>query len=65
MEYINKQLLLDKRPTGMPEDDCWKLNEEKITSLNNNEILIEVKYLSIDPYMRGRMNDSKSYAAPA
>ena len=65
MEYINKQLLLDKRPTGMPEDDCWKLNEEKITSLQNNEILIEVKYLSIDPYMRGRMNDSKSYAAPA
>ena len=65
MEYINKQLLLDKRPTGMPEDDCWKLNEEKITPLKNNEILIEVKYLSIDPYMRGRMNDSKSYAAPA
>ena len=65
MEYINKQFLLDKRPMGMPEDDCWKLNEEKITSLKKNEILIEVKYLSIDPYMRGRMNDSMSYAAPA
>ena len=33
MEYTNKQLLLNKRPTGMPEDDCWKINEEKITSL--------------------------------
>jgi Putative NADP-dependent oxidoreductases len=65
MEYINKQFLLDKRPVGMPEDDCWKLNEEKITSLKKNEILIEVKYLSIDPYMRGRMNDSMSYAPPA
>jgi len=65
MEYINKQYLLDKRPSGMPTDDCWKLNEEKITSLKSNEILIEAKYLSIDPYMRGRMNDSKSYAAPA
>ena len=65
MEYINKQYLLDKRPTGMPTDDCWKLHEEKITSLGKNEILIEAKYLSIDPYMRGRMNDSKSYAAPA
>jgi NADPH-dependent curcumin reductase CurA len=65
MEYINKQYLLDKRPTGMPTDDCWKLHEEKITSLKKNEILIEAKYLSIDPYMRGRMNDSKSYAAPA
>jgi hypothetical protein len=38
---------------------------KKITSLKKNEILIEAKYLSIDPYMRGRMNDSKSYAAPA
>ena len=65
MEYVNKQFLLDKRPSGMPGDECWKLNEEKITSLENDEILIEVKYLSIDPYMRGRMNDSRSYAAPA
>ena len=65
MEYKNKQFLLDKRPSGMPEDNCWKLNEEIITSIQNNEIIIEVKYLSIDPYMRGRMNDSRSYAAPA
>ena len=65
MEYINKRYLLDKRPIGMPNDDCWKLEEEKISSIEKNEILIEVKYLSIDPYMRGRMNDSKSYAAPA
>ena len=49
MEYINKQLLLDKRPTGMPEDDCWKLNEEIISTIGSNEIIIEVKYLSIDP----------------
>ena len=65
MEYSNKQFLLEKRPKGMPLDECWKLNEEKITSLKDNEILIEVKYLSIDPYMRGRMNDSMSYATPA
>ena len=60
MEYLNKQYLLDKRPIGMPQDDCWKLNDDLITSLKKNEIIIEVKYLSIDPYMRGRMNDSKS-----
>ena len=65
MEYINKRYLLNKRPIGMPGDDCWKLSEETITSLNKNEIIIEVKFLSIDPYMRGRMNDTKSYAAPA
>ena len=65
MEYINKKFLLNKRPEGMPEDNCWKLIDEKIDSLNKGEILIEVKFLSIDPYMRGRMNDGESYAAPA
>jgi len=65
MEYLNTQYLLNKRPKGMPDDDCWKMHQEKITSLDKNEILIEVKYLSIDPYMRGRMNDGVSYASPA
>ena len=64
MNYLNTQYLLDKRPSGMPEDDCWKLHQEAITSLEKNEILIEAKYLSIDPYMRGRMNEGASYAAP-
>ena len=65
MEYTNKQLLLNKRPIGMPKDDCWKMNHQKISLIKKDEILIKVKYLSIDPYMRGRMNDSRSYAAPA
>ena len=65
MNYQNKQWLLNKRPNGMPEDDCWKLNNQSITSIGKNEILIKVDFLSIDPYMRGRMNDSKSYADPA
>ena len=65
MEYKNIQLLLNKRPKGMPDDDCWRINNEIITSIGKNEILIKVKYLSIDPYMRGRMNEGVSYAAPA
>ena len=65
MNYQNKQWLLNKRPVGMPEDDCWKLNNQLITGISKNEILIKAAYLSIDPYMRGRMNDSKSYADPA
>ena len=65
MEYTNRKFLLDKRPKGMPQDECWKLVEENIDSIGNGEILIEVKFLSIDPYMRGRMNDGVSYAAPA
>ena len=43
MEYLNKQYLLDKRPIGMPQDECWKLNDDLITSLRKNEIIIEVK----------------------
>lgn len=64
MKYNNIQFLLSKRPEGMPDDDCWELNEETISRLDKNEILIEVKYLSIDPYMRGRMNEGVSYATP-
>lgn len=65
MEYNNTQFLLAKRPVGMPGNECWELNHQKIRSLEKNEILIEAKYLSIDPYMRGRMNEGVSYAAPA
>ena len=61
MEKINKRWVLAKRPEGMPEDECWKLEEASINDLDENQILIKVMYLSIDPYMRGRMNDMKSY----
>ena len=64
MKYNNTQFLLAKRPIGMPSDECWKLNHQQITTLEKNEILIEAKYLSIDPYMRGRMNEGVSYASP-
>ena len=64
MEYYNKRFLLSKRPDGMPGDDCWEISHETITTLEKNEILIKAKYLSIDPYMRGRMNEGVSYAAP-
>ena len=65
MTYTNKQWLLDQRPKGMPGDECWKLNEIETLPLKKGEVLIKVLYLSIDPYMRGRMNDGESYAAPA
>ena len=65
MTYTNKQWLLDQRPKGMPGDECWKLNEVETLPLKKGEVLIKVLYLSIDPYMRGRMNDGESYADPA
>ena len=64
MNYTNTKYLLDKRPLGMPEDDCWVIDKEFISSIANGEILIKVEYLSIDPYMRGRVNDGVSYASP-
>ena len=61
MTRINQRWLLDKRPEGMPEDNCWKWEEVDVPELKNGEILIKSLYLSIDPYMRGRMNDAVSY----
>ena len=64
MNYNNSRFLLNRRPKGMPEDNCWTLNSEIITNLNNCEVLIQTEYLSIDPYMRGKMNDGLSYTPP-
>ena len=64
MNYNNSRFLLNKRPIGMPENDCWTLNSEIIKDLNNGEVLIQTEYLSIDPYMRGKMNDGLSYTPP-
>ncbi len=64
MDYKNTRFLLNKRPEGMPDDTCWVMDTETISKLDNKEILIKTDYLSIDPYMRGRMNDGMSYAAP-
>ncbi len=64
MDKVNKRWLLNKRPEGMPEDECWKLDKCPIPELEENQILIKVMWLSIDPYMRGRMNDMESYTDP-
>jgi NADPH-dependent curcumin reductase CurA len=60
----NNRVVLAKRPIGEPTDDCFKIEQVDIPELEDNQILIQVCWLSLDPYMRGRMNDVKSYAAP-
>ena len=60
----NKRVLFAKRPLGEPDDDCFKIDEVEIPALGPNEILIKTCRLSLDPYMRGRMNDMKSYTEP-
>jgi NADPH-dependent curcumin reductase CurA len=61
---INKQLLLVSRPTGEPTADNFKLVEKAVPELGDGQVLVRHHYLSLDPYMRGRMNDGKSYTAP-
>jgi NADPH-dependent curcumin reductase CurA len=60
----NKQLLLQKRPIGLPEKDTWKLVETDIPSPKDGEILVQCEYVSLDPAMRGWINEGKSYIAP-
>jgi NADPH-dependent curcumin reductase CurA len=60
----NKQILLVSRPKGEATTDNFKLVESPIAPLKDGELLVRHTYLSLDPYMRGRMNDAKSYAPP-
>jgi NADPH-dependent curcumin reductase CurA len=61
---MNQRWVLAKRPIGEPTGDCFELQERAVPELAEGEVLVEVHYLSLDPYMRGRMRDAKSYAEP-
>ncbi len=60
----NRRIVLARRPHGEPDDSCFRLEEVDVPPLQEGQILIKVLWLSLDPYMRGRMNDVKSYAKP-
>lgn len=60
----NQQILLDNRPEGEAAVSNFKLVETETPALQEGQVLVRHQYLSLDPYMRGRMNDGKSYAAP-
>ncbi len=57
------QFILASRPTGLPSPETFRLEHTELPALKDNEVLLKAWYLSVDPYMRGRMNDVKSYAA--
>ncbi len=61
---LNRQILLANRPVGIPKVGDFLLNETSIPTPVNGQVLCETLYLSLDPYMRGRMSPSKSYAKP-
>jgi NADPH-dependent curcumin reductase len=60
----NKQIILDNRPEGEASASNFKLASAETPALQDGQVLVKHHFLSLDPYMRGRMNDSKSYAAP-
>lgn len=64
MSTINRQILLAARPAGFPKDSDFRLVESAVPAPGEGQILVRSIYLSVDPYMRGRMNDVKSYAPP-
>ena len=61
---INRQIRLAARPVGMPKASDFALAEEPVPEPRPGQALVRVLYLSLDPYMRGRMSAAKSYAAP-
>ena len=60
----NKQIIFKKRPSGYPDQSTWELQSNTLPQLSEGEILIQQHYVSLDPAMRGWMNDTKSYIPP-
>jgi NADPH-dependent curcumin reductase len=60
----NKQIILDNRPQGEATASNFKLATAETPALQDGQVLVKHHFLSLDPYMRGRMNDAKSYAVP-
>lgn len=60
----NRQILLDNRPQGEATTSNFKLAKTQTPALTDGQVLVRHHYLSLDPYMRGRMNEGKSYAQP-
>jgi NADPH-dependent curcumin reductase len=61
---MNTKILLNERPHGEPTLKNFKTLKEDIKAPKDGEVLLKTIYMSLDPYMRGRMNDTKSYAKP-
>ncbi|WP_332400223.1 NADP-dependent oxidoreductase [Vibrio metschnikovii] len=63
-QTINRQIVLASRPHGAPTDSNFRLQHVAKPTPAQGEVLLRTIYLSLDPYMRGRMSDAKSYAEP-
>jgi NADPH-dependent curcumin reductase CurA len=64
MALVNHKFTLASRPVGMPKRTDWSYEEETVRELHEGELLIRVLFISLDPAMRGWMNQSRSYVPP-
>ena len=64
MNLVNHQFRLAARPVGVPKRSDWDYIEEPVHEPDAGELLVKALYISLDPAMRGWMNDGKSYVAP-
>jgi hypothetical protein len=64
MAALNKQVLLANRPQGAVTEENFRIVEAPLAKPAAGEVLVKNEWLSLDPYMRGRMNDAKSYVPP-
>jgi NADPH-dependent curcumin reductase CurA len=60
-DIVSREIRLVSRPKGIPTGDNFALVQTELEPLKNRQVLIRNLYMSVDPYMRGRMNDGKSY----
>ncbi|MEM8893825.1 MAG: NADP-dependent oxidoreductase [Bacteroidota bacterium] len=61
---MNKKITLAKRPVGLPEADTWNLSKEPIPQAKDGEAILKTSHISLDPAMRGWINDTRSYIPP-
>lgn len=59
-----REIQLASRPHGRPVPENFRLAESALPDLQDGQVLVRNLFISVDPYMRGRMNDVKSYSAP-
>jgi len=64
MRDTNRTWLLAQRPDGRPNAECFEFVDREVPDPGRNEVLVRTLYMSVDPYMRGRMRDAESYADP-
>jgi hypothetical protein len=64
MSTVNHQFPLAARPVGLPKRSDWSLTEEPVPEPSDGEFLVKILYISLDPAMRGWMNEGRSYIAP-